>query len=241
METNNELSLIMGQRLKALRNEKGISHETLRKALTEKYEIDISVDSLKNYEVSSADHSKSYKNNGMKVEYLRCLADFYGVSADYLLGLSNVKSPDTNVSKIMQYTGLTEDNVLFLHNSSDIYGDDEPLNYFRKSCYCLINDLIEMCRSDSIHIPFWRIQNLLSSFDGETARTDQDLVADAIARKRGYAVLTVNESIAFHAGQMSQKIEESITDKYFIEQTSEPYGRHSTIEINGKKVDVWSE
>ena len=41
MAENKSKSLIMAQRLKDLRNERGLSHESLRKALMDKYEIDI--------------------------------------------------------------------------------------------------------------------------------------------------------------------------------------------------------
>lgn len=114
-------SLIMAQRLKDLRNERGLSHESLRKALMEKYEIDISVDSLKNYEVSKVPHAKAYKNDGMRVEYLRCLADFYGVSSDYLLGISDTKTPNTETRAIVALTGLSELNVCRL-SMAGLYG-----------------------------------------------------------------------------------------------------------------------
>lgn len=94
MAVNKSNSLIMAQRLKKLRKDSKLSHESLRKAIMEEYEIDISVDSLKNYEVSSEHHAKAYKNEGMRVEYLRVLADFYGVSSDYILGRTN----DSNVN-----------------------------------------------------------------------------------------------------------------------------------------------
>lgn len=91
MDINN-LSLTMGKRLKDEREKCGLSHEKLRAALLEKYGVEISKDSLINYEVSDENHTKKYKNNGMRVEYLRYFADFYGVSADWLLGLSNLRS-----------------------------------------------------------------------------------------------------------------------------------------------------
>lgn len=113
-------SLEMGKRLKKLREEKGLSHEKLRNAIKEKYEIDISKDSLINYETSVETHSKAYKNNGMKVEYLRCFADFYGVSSDYLLGLTNTRSPNPKVDEIRKYTGLTEKAVEILSFYNDV-------------------------------------------------------------------------------------------------------------------------
>lgn len=86
---SNESSILMAQRLKDLRKEKNISHVSLSNAIKEKYGIEISRDSLMSYEVSDPNHTKAYKNEGMRVEYLRCLADFYGVSSDYLLGLTD--------------------------------------------------------------------------------------------------------------------------------------------------------
>jgi len=115
-------SLIMAQRLKNLRNERRLSHESLRTALMDKYEIDISVDSLKNYEVSNVPHAKAYKNEGMRVEYLRCLADFYRVSADYLLGISDVKSPNQDIVTAVKMTGLTQESIQslsFFHQLED--------------------------------------------------------------------------------------------------------------------------
>lgn len=86
---SNESSILMAKRLKELREEKKISHVSLSKAIKDKYGVEISRDSLMGYEVSDPNHTKAYKNEGMRVEYLRCLADFYGVSADYLLGFTN--------------------------------------------------------------------------------------------------------------------------------------------------------
>ena len=115
MALDHNSSFIMARRLKELRNSKGLSHESLRKALIEKYGIDISVDSLKNYEVSTDNHKKAYKNEGMRVEYLRCLSDFYNVSSDYIIGLSEVRSSDPTIKAFMDYTGLDEKAILHLH------------------------------------------------------------------------------------------------------------------------------
>ena len=95
-----ERSAKMGERLKILRENtfqdgKKLSHVTLRDKLKELYGIEISRDSLMNYEVSDIAHSKFGTNLKMRVEYLYCLADFYGVSTDYLLGISNYKSIET--------------------------------------------------------------------------------------------------------------------------------------------------
>lgn len=119
MAADKSKSLIMAQRLKNLRTERGLSHESLRKALMEKYEIDISIDSLKNYEVSKAQHAKAYKNEGMRVEYLRCLADFYGVSSDYLLGFSDDPSPG---KRAVDDLGFSPEVVSWFIELRDMHG-----------------------------------------------------------------------------------------------------------------------
>ena len=85
-------SLITAKRLKELREGKKISHMALSRALKEQYDIDISRDSLMCYEVSDPNHTKAFKNEGMRIEYLRCLSEFYNVSSDYLLGLTDDRS-----------------------------------------------------------------------------------------------------------------------------------------------------
>lgn len=47
------------------------------------------------------------------------LARHYGVSTDYLLGLSDVITPDTTAQAVIAYTGLSEDNVLTLHHMKE--------------------------------------------------------------------------------------------------------------------------
>ena len=111
MNQNTDYSYILGARLRELRG--GLSFDKLSKALNEKYGITISADSLMNYE-AGPNHSKSKKNLGMRVEYLRCLADFYGVSSDYLLGMSDIKSSNVSVKEMVKSTGLSERTITAL-------------------------------------------------------------------------------------------------------------------------------
>lgn len=114
MSFDSEKSFVMAERLKQLREKSGLSHDRLSKTLFSKYGVKISPDSLINYEVADANHTKAYKNQGMRIEYLRCLADFYSVSTDYLLGLTPIKSKDTSVQDMAALTGLTEQSIEYL-------------------------------------------------------------------------------------------------------------------------------
>ncbi len=88
------------ERLKDLRKQKGISHDKLSMAIKEQYGVNISKGTLINYENSEDFGVKAGSAKGMSAERLAVLADFFGVTTDYLLGLSDIKStkPDIQVS-----------------------------------------------------------------------------------------------------------------------------------------------
>lgn len=125
MGFDSQKSFIMAERLKQLREERGLSHDKLSKALFDKYGVKISSDSLINYEVAFAEHTKAYKNQGMRVEYLRCLSDFYGVSSDYILGETKIRSMNPDISAAVKMTGLSEDTIKTLSNNCSWGLNDE--------------------------------------------------------------------------------------------------------------------
>lgn len=133
-----ERSFEMAKRLKALRDEKGLSHVSLSKELKEKYGISISKDSLINYEISEDNRTRAqdFPNLKMKVEYLLVLADYYGVSTDYLLCQTDTKSPIIELRQTCDYTGLSERAALGLNLNKNA---DNPLR-----------ELIDLIAADSI-------------------------------------------------------------------------------------------
>ena len=107
---NTDFTEVLADRLRNLREEKDLSWDRLAEALKDQYGIQIHRDTLKFYE-AKGNHSKAGNNRAMKAEYLNCLADFYGVSVDYLLGRTDTRSPDADVQGIMQKTSLSETTV----------------------------------------------------------------------------------------------------------------------------------
>lgn len=157
------------------------------------------------------------------------------VSANWLLGLSDTKSLDTNVEAIMQYTGLTESNVNFLHNPPTLNKEgagDLPA----KSVLMLVNDIIESCQENEIQAPFFQLQWMLSVLDDEPARRGfkpNYIFAQGGAHRWGYTVLPIDDSIAFYSSQIAKVIENKIANKYHRE--------HETFEENGWFFDDWGE
>ena len=110
---NADFTEVLADRLRELRKEKGLSWDSLAETLKAQYEIQIHRDTLKFYEAKKG-HSKAGNNRAMKAEYLYCLADFYGVSVDYLLGRTDTRSPDADIKAVCEFTGLSEQAVTSL-------------------------------------------------------------------------------------------------------------------------------
>jgi len=87
---------VIAERLKILRLEKKISQSKLAD------DLNISRVSMSYYETGS---------RCPDVNLLIKFADYFGVSLDYLAGRSDIKSIDTDIQAICEYTGLSEKSV----------------------------------------------------------------------------------------------------------------------------------
>lgn len=159
----------------------------------DKYGINISVDSLKNYEVSKVPHAKAYKNEGMRVEYLRCLADFYGVSADYILG--QISDP-CRVPSAIDELGLSEKIVKWLAEVQSlkrrgIIWNMNPVfeNSFFQCLVYSLTDYMDAARAEEIYVQlhdqFFDYSQAYSVEEGESIREQfEQAVMEAADNKR---------------------------------------------------------
>lgn len=131
----------MAERLKDLRKSRKLSHAGLSEALRNEYDIKISKDVLIAYEAPQH-HVREGANNGMSARYLRCLADFYGVSADYLLGLSNFETRDIELAKFQERFGLNDHACEALENFADLASEYDG-DIFKQTDF--VNELILSC------------------------------------------------------------------------------------------------
>lgn len=93
MPYTDEQKIVTATRLKQLRKSKltqkgkSFSYQTLMTEIAKRFpDTHISDKSLMYYEIQNSSNEKFYIGKGMKIETLALLADFYGVSCDYLLG-----------------------------------------------------------------------------------------------------------------------------------------------------------
>lgn len=95
------------QAIRQLTEERGITQDTLAK------------------ETGRSRQTVSQYFNGISepgYETLVKIADYFGVSTDYLLGRSDIKTVDTSAQAVIEYTGLSEENVITLHNMASHAG-----------------------------------------------------------------------------------------------------------------------
>lgn len=196
-------SFVMAERLRALRETRGLSHYKLSKALEDRYDIKISSDSLMNYEVADANHSKKYKNMGMRVEYLRCLAKFYGVSTDYLLGLIEEQTPDPTMQSACRYTGLSEKAIDVLCHCGEIKLQDGYYDISHGIGKQVLNLLIE---SDNFYVIMILLRQCIAAY---TVKCNQNslftggdyMYAERIVKEAGEVILKSSAAADFYANK----------------------------------------
>ncbi len=171
--------------LRKLRKEKGVSQDELSKILG------VSKSTLGLWETG---------DTLPDARSLHDLAVYYGVSADYLLGLSDVQTANMDVKAICEYTGLTEKALSFFHDG--IADRDENGVYpagFTDDMYSpkkLINDIFECDIID----PFFAIVEFCDGMN-DAVEPDSNLrvISDVISddegncRGRGIAHLTFKQ------------------------------------------------
>ena len=92
-----------GKRLKALREEHELTMEYVVLDLQRKYNIDINKGQLSRWE----------RGQSPSLIYVKYLAMYYNVSADYLLGLTDSKKPSAKISNLIELMKME-------HASTDI-------------------------------------------------------------------------------------------------------------------------
>lgn len=105
---------LTADRIYELRTQAGLSHQRLSDELKETMNVNISKNSLMNYEQRSTASPKFGSNEGMSVKNLFALASFFNVSTDYILGLSDTKSPNVDVKIMAEHLGLREEIIVEL-------------------------------------------------------------------------------------------------------------------------------
>lgn len=127
------------ERLEDLRKEKKLSFEQLSKQLAERG-VSISHTNLKNYEINDPLHPLYGRTRSMSIEYLVAFADFYDVSVEYLLGLSNSRKQEYN--NISEQLGLCDGAIEELIRCKEKSGSEEDSKMYAQQDTAILNDFL---------------------------------------------------------------------------------------------------
>ena len=127
------------ERLEDLRKERKLSFEQLSKQLAERG-VNISHTNLKNYEINDTVHPLYGRTRSMSIEYLVAFADFYDVSVEYLLGLSNSRKQEYH--NISEQLGLCDGAIEeLIRCKEDSISEEDPKIYAQQDT-AILNDFL---------------------------------------------------------------------------------------------------
>ena len=127
------------ERLEDLRKEKKLSFEQLSKQLAERG-VNISHTNLKNYEINDSVHPLYSRTRSMSIEYLVAFADFYDVSVEYLLGMSNSRKREYH--NISEQLGLCDGAIEELIRCKESSGSEEDPKRYAQQDTAILNDFL---------------------------------------------------------------------------------------------------
>ena len=101
----------------------------------------------------------TYQNGIQKanIEALAKIANYFNVSADYLLGLSDAPTTDKTAAAAVDYTGLAPDTVKFLHTMHSVLGSD----MFARAVDFLVEDAAARQPGDNYTSLLWMLNFFL--------------------------------------------------------------------------------
>ena len=197
------------ERLEDLRKEKKLTFEQLANCLTNAG-TSITHTSLRNYEINDPLHSLYDRTRGMSIQNLVALAEFYDVSIDYILGLSDskkrqyysvnkqlglsdkaieqIRSLNTNIVKVVNFKDIIP-SVIF-----NRILETKQFELFIESIYKAIDGYVD--------------NNTLDD-EGEPLIYDFDLEGKAIF-KRGGEIITLKELSDFYLYQSASYIRTAV-------------------------------
>lgn len=152
------------------------------------------------------------------------LARHYGVSADYLLGLSDVITLDATAQAAIAYTGLSEENVLTLHHMKEsscdsvlsVSNDGKSVTINGCKPYLdFLNDILDAIYSkkeiiirDFILMQYY--SGFIRNYDPLYYREDVEMGLQA----HGHTSVPISTFIEHTSTKISREIEKYLIEKY---------------------------
>ena len=157
-----------------------------------------------------SDYLNSDKERSPDCATIITLAKYFSVSTDYLLGLTDVKSPSADTQAIAAQTGLKENIVRVLQH------------WANHSIFTQVyNDVIEFVHTSDINIAYNYAQMLYAlktpatiKWDGDFERLESETMLSDELHQAGYVTLTGEEAFHYYCARIAEALKESLIKKY---------------------------
>lgn len=166
----------VSKRVILLREEKGETQQELADA------IGITRQSLSRYELAM---------RTVNVDVLAALAQHFGVSSDYLLGLSDVKSTEQDVQTTCEVTGLSEEAVIYLQETQMKKKSKQTLHALSEmisdtNLFFVLEQICESARKESEQFDFYNaaFDFFAKSLSLDLCDRDKDFIINEVQLKR---------------------------------------------------------
>lgn len=140
------MELTRGERITDLRRERNLTVEQLADI------VGVSKGTISNLE--------NDKSSNVKVDFIVQLANYFGVTTDYLLGLSEHMTEET--AKLGKETGLSDDNIKWLISFNE--DSSERLHNAKNKFFDILNNLLNSIRQEDIIFNLMRLSLRTKSF-----------------------------------------------------------------------------
>lgn len=188
---NEHCMVITKERLADLRKEKKLSYEQLSREL-EKRGVMISHTNLMYYEIGEPYHKLYYRTRSMSIEILAALADFYGVSLDYLMGFTTSRTIKyQSISDLLRLSDTAIENLLRLQDDDNDYVTGDHVKAMAVLNAMFQDERILQAIRDIAASEIAHKNNMLSSTQTYRERRDNDMELQAAIKKVGKSNLLV--------------------------------------------------
>lgn len=210
---------MFAQRLKELRLEKGLSQQELAEKLN-----------ISGKTVSGYENNVSQPNLDLLIE----MARLFNVSVDYILGLSNVKTVDSNIKAINEFTGLSEEAIKTLDYFNHISDNNLTVSDFGKPEWCkrsVMHELNEFLESYSFYealsyVYLYRINRdfdlMLEDTQGEELNNNTSELKEAIdyLTRENYICLSPKNAASYYLSR-AQQVFVNLTESVYTVENNE--------------------
>lgn len=193
---------LISERLKSLREDQHLSHAKLAEELKKISDEAPTKNTLIDYERTDADNKKYGANLGMSTRILDLLASFYGVSTDYILCRTDIRTQRADITAICNATGLSQTIVENLIAWNDEHKQTRASNERSTTRTEIANRVFDFLTSYKVAAEFVKLDKALRSPKHSRIGHEDEIINKRIqlskeAESIDYSILTRNEYITF--------------------------------------------